>query len=202
MIRRRTFVTLLGGATAWPIAARAQQPAVPVVGWLSGRSPEVEPLLAAAFRKGLAETGFVEGRNVAIESHWAYGQADRLPALAADLVRRQVAVIVAAGVGVNEVRRLTPAIPIVFSTPTDPVQAGYVASLTRPTGNMTGVSNLGIEAVPKRLELLHELAPQTTSIAVLSDPNVGEVPSQDTQAAARTLGLTLHALHASNETRH
>jgi putative ABC transport system substrate-binding protein len=199
-MRRREFITLLGGtAAAWPLAARAQQPAVPVVGWLSGRWPEVEPLLTAAFRKGLAETGFVEGRNVAIESHWAYGQVDRLPALAADLVRRQVAVIVAAGVGIKEVRRLTPAIPIVFSTPTDPVQAGYVASLTRPTGNMTGVSNLGIEAGPKRLELLHELAPQTTSIAVLGDPNVGEIPSQATQAAARALGLTLHALHASNE---
>ena len=175
---------------------------MPVVGWLSPRSPDVESLLAAAFRKGLAETGFVEGRNVAIDSHWAYGQADRQPALAADLVRRQVAVIVVAGAGlkvIEDVRKLTPTIPIVFSTPADPVQTGLVASLTRPTGNMTGVSNLGLEVGPKRLELLHELAPQTTSIAVLGDPSVGEVPSQDTQAAARTLGLTLRALHASNE---
>jgi putative ABC transport system substrate-binding protein len=201
-IQRRDFITLLGGVAAWPLAARAQQAAVPVVGWLSGRSPEVEALFAAAFRKGLAETGFVEGRNVAIESHWAYGQADREPALAADLVRRQVAVIVAAGTtfkSIEEVRKLTSAIPIVFSTPADPVQAGFVANLTRPTGNITGVSNLGREVGPKRLELLHELAPQTTSIAVLGDPSVGEIPSQDLQAAASTLKLTLHALRASDE---
>jgi putative ABC transport system substrate-binding protein len=204
-MRRRDFITLLGGsAAAWPLAARAQQAGLPLVGWLSGRSPDAEQLLAAAFRKGLAEIGFVERRNVAIESHWAYGQVDRLPALAADLFQRQPAVIMDAGGNIEafyrEIRRLNPAIPIVFSTAADPVQAGLVASFTRPTGNITGISNLGLELAPKRLELLHELVPQAASIAVLGDPGINrESPSRDLQAAARTLGLTLRVLRARSE---
>jgi putative ABC transport system substrate-binding protein len=203
MMRRRHFITLLGGAAAWPLAVRAQQPALPVIGWLSGRSPDVEQPFAAAFRKGLAETGFVEGRNVAIESHWAYGQAERLAELGADLVRRQVAVIMDAGghlEAIQEIRRLNLTIPIVFSTASDPVQAGFVASLVRPTGNMTGVSNLGFEVASKRLELLHELVPRAGGIAVLGNPTRGdEIPSQDLRSAAQTLGLTLYALRASSE---
>jgi putative ABC transport system substrate-binding protein len=207
MIRRREFITLLGGtAAAWPLAARAQQPAMPVVGWLSTRSPDVEGPLAAAFRKGLAETGYVEGRNVAIESHWAYGQADRLPALAADLLRRQVSVMTAAGGGalvIQAIRARNPTIPIVFSMASDPVQAGVVASFSRPTGNITGVSNLAIEVGPKRLELLHELVPQASSIALLANPIGGDAfplqGLQELQAAAQTLGLKLHALRATSE---
>jgi putative ABC transport system substrate-binding protein len=204
-MQRRDFITLLGGAAAaWPVAARAQQPAVPLVGWLSGQSPEVEGLLAAAFRMGLAETGYIAGRNVAIESHWAYGQVERIPALANDLLDRQVSVIVieALGrVGVDAIRALNPTIPIVFSGAADPVQAGIVASLNRlPTGNITGVTSLGREVSPKRIELLHELVPQTTSMALLADPVLGNpIPPPDMLAAAHTLGLTLHPLRASNE---
>ena len=205
-MRRRDFFSLLGGAAAaWPIAARAQQAAVPVVGWLSGRSPEVEGLLAAAFRKGLAGTGFVEGRNVAIESHWAYGQPDRLPALAADLLRREPSVMVAAGAGagagqIQAIRARNTTIPIVFSTNADPVQAGMVASLSRPTGYITGVTNLGAEVRLKRIEVLHEMVPQATSIALIATPIAGEPsPEADMLAAAQTLGLTLHPLRATNE---
>jgi putative ABC transport system substrate-binding protein len=209
MIGRRDFITLLVGSATWPVAARAQQSGMPVVGWLSARSPDVEGLLAAAFRKGVAETGFVEGRTVAIESHWAYGQRDRLPALAGDLLRRQPSVITVAGSGlqgVKAVRALNPTIPIVFSTAAaDPVQAGFVASLTRPTGNITGVSHLGNdlgnEVSPKRLELLHELLPQASNIAYLLNPaaEVGAFPSPEVLAAAQTLGLTLHPLRADSE---
>jgi putative ABC transport system substrate-binding protein len=203
-MQRRDFITLLGSAAAaWPLAAQAQQPALPAVGWLSGRSPDVEGLRAAAFRKGLGEIGYIEGRSVAIESHWAYGQPDRLPALAADLLRRQVSVIIVAGAAladIQAVRALDPSIPIVFSTAADPVQAGMVASLNRPTGNITGVSNLGAEVGPKRLEVLHELVPQVSSIAYLSTmAGDNALFSQDMQAAAQTLGLTLHALKANSE---
>jgi putative ABC transport system substrate-binding protein len=203
-MKRRDFITLLGGtAAAWPLAVRAQQPAVPVVGWLSSRSPEVEPLLAAAFRKGLAEIGYVEGRNVAIESHWAYGQTDRLPGLAADLLRRQVSVMVtlASGrPGIEAVRAASPTIPIVFTTGGDPVRTGIVESLSRPTGNITGVTSLQVEVGPKLIELLHELVPQATHIALLANPAAGDpFPPPDMLAAAQSLGLTLHPLRASNE---
>jgi putative ABC transport system substrate-binding protein len=202
-MRRRDFIRLLGSAAAtWPVAARAQQP-LPVVGWLSGRSPEVDAPLAAALGKGLAETGYVEGRNVAIESHWAYGQTERLPALAADLLRRQPSVMLAAGSSASQIqaiRRLNPTIPIVFSTAFDPVQAGIVASISRPFGNITGVTTLGEEVIPKQLELLHELVPQATSIALLGPPAGGDAfPSPDMLAAAQTLGLMLHPLRATNE---
>jgi putative ABC transport system substrate-binding protein len=203
IVRRRDFITLIGGATVWPAAARAQQPP-PVVGWLSSRSPEVDAPLAAALGKGLAETGYVEGRNVAIESHWAYGQIERLPALATDLLRRQPSVMVAAGgsaAQIRAIRRVSPMIPIVFSTAFDPVQAGVVASISRPTDNITGVTNVGEEVSPKRLELLHELLPEATSIAVLGPPGQGgdEFPPPDMLVAAQTLGLTLHPLRVTNE---
>jgi putative ABC transport system substrate-binding protein len=203
MIPRRAFITLLGGAAALPLAAQAQRPVRPVVGWLSSRSPEADAQLTVAFGKGLAETGYVEGRNLAIDSHWAYGQHERLPALAADLLRRGPSVMLAAGAGpadIQAIRTLNPTIPIVFSTSLDPVQAGIVASIIRPTGNITGVTNLGAEVSPKRLELMHELLPQATSIALLGNPITGDpFPEPDMQAAARTLGLTLYPLRAANE---
>jgi putative tryptophan/tyrosine transport system substrate-binding protein len=202
-MKRREFITLLGGAAAWPLAARAQQAALPVVGWLGGRSPEADAPFALAFGKGLAETGYVKGRNVAIESHWAYGQIDRLPALAADLLQRQPFVMFVAGSvdpSIPAIRALNPTVPIVFTMARDPVQAGIVASLNRPTGNITGVTNLGAVVSPKRIELLHELVPQATSIALLGNPIAGDpFPEPDMLAAAQTLGLSLYPLRAGNE---
>jgi ABC-type uncharacterized transport system substrate-binding protein len=203
MMKRRTFITLLGGAaTAWPLAVRAQQSAMPVIGVLDGRSADESTPLVAALRRGLNETGFVEGRNVAIEHHWAHGQYDRLPALAADLVRRQVTVIATSGnASALAAKTATATIPIVFLTGADPVQAGLVASLSRPGGNLTGVTSLGVELGPKRLELLHELVPAATTIAILVNPanRSAEIQVRDIQAAARTLGLELHILQASTE---
>jgi putative ABC transport system substrate-binding protein len=204
VIGRRQFITLLGGAAAWPLAANAQQP-MPVVGFLSSASPGAYPATAylAGFRQGLKESGFVEGQNVAVAYHWAEERFDRLPALAADLVRRQVAVIVAGGTpALLAAKAATTTIPIIFSTTVDPVEAGFVASLNRPGGNLTGWTILNVELGPKQLEWLHELVPTASSIALLvnaANPVLAEPTTKNVQAAASTLGLQLHVLNASTD---
>jgi len=200
-VRRREFITLLGGAAAaWPLAIRAQQTAIPVIGFLNGGSPDANRV--AAFRRGLNETGYVEGHNVALEYRWAEGQYDRLPALARDLVRRQVSVIAATSTpAAITARAATMTIPIVFTTSSDPVELGLVASLSRPSGNVTGATQLNIEVTPKRLEILHELLPTANVFALLVNPTnpYTEILSRNLQAAARSLGLQLHILQASTE---
>jgi putative ABC transport system substrate-binding protein len=203
-MRRRKFISLLGGAVAWPLVARAQQPAMPVIGFLSNASPDLYADRLRAFRQGLKEAGYVEGQNVAIEYRWAGGENERLPFLAMGLARRQVAVIVAAGGTPSAVvaKAETATIPIVFGVAADPVKVGLVASLNRPGGNLTGVTNLNVEIGPKRLEVLHELLPTATSIAVLvnpGNPTIGEPFLRDLQPAARALGLQLHVLNASTD---
>jgi putative ABC transport system substrate-binding protein len=202
-MRRRQFITLLGGAAAaWPLPAQAQQAAVPVIGYLDLGSPETRPSLVAAFRKGLSETGYVEGRNLAIEYRFAHNQFDRLADLAGDLVRRRVAVIVARpGPAALAAKAATSTISIVFEIGSDPVQVGLVANLDRPGGNITGAASLNVELGPKRLELLHELVPAATIIGMLLDPvNPGiEEQSRDMQSAARALGVELHILSTSTE---
>jgi ABC-type uncharacterized transport system substrate-binding protein len=201
-MKRRAFISLLGGAAAsWPLAARAQQRAFPVIGLLSSRSPAVDTSLIAVIRQGLNESGLVEGQNVALDYRWADGQYDRLAALAADLVRRQVAVIVTMGGEVSALaaKAASATIPIVFVAGGDPVRSGLVTSVHRPGGNITGVSTLIFELEPKRLGLMRELRPNATTIAVLVDPNSpnAEMQVNDIQAAARGVGGEITILNAS-----
>jgi putative tryptophan/tyrosine transport system substrate-binding protein len=201
-MRRREVITLFGGAAAWPLAARGQQPALPVVGFINGGSPDSSARRVVAFRKGLNETGTIEGQNVTVEYHWLEGQYDRLPALVADLVRRRVAVIAtpASTLAAFAAKGATTTIPIVFGVGLDPVEIGLVGSLNRPAGNVTGVSRLTHEVATKRLALLHEMAPSVTSIAVLSNPAnpASEAEAGELQVAARVLGLRLLVLNASS----
>jgi putative tryptophan/tyrosine transport system substrate-binding protein len=205
IIGRRELLAALGGAAAaWPLAARAQQPAMPVIGFLSAEWPTVFAERLRAFHDGLRETGYVEGRNLTIEYRWAEGRTDRLAALAADLVRRQVTVLVTAGStpAVLAARAATTTLPIVFYIGGDPVQLGLVTSLSRPGGNLTGVVTLNVEVTPKRLQLLHELVPTATTVALLVNPNTPslvETMTRELQAAAHTLGLQLLIVNASSE---
>src|SRR6476661_2511143 len=198
-IGRRRFITLLNGAAAWPFAAHAQQPAMPVIGFLNATSPAGYRTLLAAFRQGLQESGYVEGRNVAIEYRWAEDRIDRLPAMAAELVHRQVKVIAATTTpAALAAKAATTTIPIVFTTAGNPVELGLVASFGRPGGNVTGANQITVEVAAKRVELLHELLPNAHSMAVLintAGPNAAAV-SKDTQAVGATLGLQLHLIDA------
>jgi len=201
-VKRRAFITLVGGAAAWPLAARAQQSVMPVIGWLGSETREAEDIRVIPFRQTLKEAGYIEGQNLVIEYRFAEEHYDRLPALAADLVRRQVAVIAAAGnAAALAAKEATGTIPIVFQTGRDPLQLGLVASLNRPGGNMTGLVSLNVEVGPKNLELLHELVPRAASIGLLVNPNNSDaaIQSKETQAAAGRLGLRLRVLHAGNE---
>jgi putative tryptophan/tyrosine transport system substrate-binding protein len=199
-MRRRTFITLLGGAAAVPLAARAQQREMPVVGLLSPGSPDTRRVQLAAIRRGLTETGYVEGRNYAMEYRWWGDQQNRLPALAAELVGLRPAVIVApsGAAGGLAAKAATTTIPIVFEMGVDPVALGLVPSLNRPGGNVTGITSLNVEVGPKRLELLREIAPRARALALLVDPtNVGsEQLLHESHAAARTLGVDLHVINA------
>ena len=202
-IGRRKFLSVLGGAAvSWPLAARAQQSAIPVIGFLGSRGPSDDPQLMDAFRRGLKEAGYVEGQTVAIEYRFADNQYDRFPALAADLIRHQVGLIVTNGPPAMAAKAATTTIPIVFTAEFDPVEMGLVAGLNRPGGNVTGVTILDVELGPKRLELLHELVPTATVIAALvnpNDPNRAKVNARELQSAASTLGLQLHIFNASND---
>jgi putative tryptophan/tyrosine transport system substrate-binding protein len=195
-MRRREFIAGLGGAAAWPVVAKAQQRSMPVIGFLNGGAPEYFAAYLASFQKGLEASGFVEGRNVAIEFRWAHNQYDRLPALAAELVERGVQVIVATGGNVvaQSAKGATATIPVVFTAGYDPIAAGLVSNLSRPSSNVTGVTFFSTTLVPKRLALLHELVPTATSVAMLIGP-VGRESVETAagaQAAARALGLELH----------
>ena len=203
-MKRRAFITALGGAAVmWPLAARAQQPAVPVIGWLSGRSPEDSAHLLAAFRQGLREAGFVEGQDVAVEYRWARGQYDRLPALASDLVSRGVAVLLGIGGDVSALaaKQATTTIPIVFGMGGDPIKAGLVDSFNRPGGNATGYTLLTNEMEPKRVGLLHELAPGISLIGALLNPSFPPAARQlqDIEGAVRAIGQSLVVAKASND---
>jgi ABC-type uncharacterized transport system substrate-binding protein len=201
--KRREFITLLGGAAAWPLTARAQRPAMPVIGYLGSSSFERSAGRSLLwFKRGLAETGYVEDRNVAIEYRWADDQYERLPALAAELVQRRVAVLVAAGSPTAlPAKAATAVIPTVFMVGSDPVELGLVTSLNRPSGNLTGVAYLNAEVAPKRLELLHQFVPEAKSIALLvnpADPLIAEAQAKELETAVRKLGLHLPLVKASN----
>jgi putative tryptophan/tyrosine transport system substrate-binding protein len=202
-MRRRDFITLVGGATvALPLVAQAQQPAMPVIGFLTSASPEAYAPMITAFRQGLKEAGYVEGHNVAIEYRWAEGHYDRLPALAADLVRRQVAEIVTGGTpAALAAKAASSTIPIVINVGIDPAQIGLVASFNRPGGNVTGLALLTVELAAKQLEVLHELLRTSAAVALLVNPNnpVTEPVTKGVRDAARSLGLQLHVLNASKE---
>ena len=203
-MRRREFIALVSGATAtWSFAGLAQQPTMPVVGFINAASPQPYARMLSAFLKGLSETGYVENQNVKIEYQWAQGEIDRLPALVNDLVRREVAVIAATGTPASlAAKAATTTIPIVFEMGNDPVQLGLVASLNRPGGNITGVAQMATEVAPKRLELLHEMIPKARIIALLVDPNdpvILENTKRGVQAAAQTLGLEVHALNVGSD---
>src|SRR5262245_34546164 len=202
-IGRRELLAALGGAAAtWPIAARAQQPGMPVIGWLGAESPEAENFRVVPFRQALKEAGYVEGQNLAIEYRFAEGQYDRLPALAADLVRRQVSAIAVAGVvAAVAAKAATATTPIVFQIGDDPVQLGLVTSLGRPGGNITGVTSLNVEVTPKRLRLLHELVPKAARVAALVNPaNTTATDSalRDLHDAAPIIGLQIQVLKATS----
>jgi putative ABC transport system substrate-binding protein len=202
-MKRREFIGFLSGAaTAWPLAANAQQPAMPVVGLVNGQSPEASVRIAGAFRKGLNEAGYVEGQNVTVEYHWLEGQYDRLPSLMADLVRRHVAVIATSGSNPAALaaKAATTTIPIVFGVGADPVKMGLVASLARPGGNATGINFFLADIAAKRLGLLHDLVPKAVRIAVLVNPtntSTAEATLRDIPEAARALGLQIQVLNAS-----
>jgi putative ABC transport system substrate-binding protein len=202
-MRRREFITLLGGATAWPLAARAQQQALPVIGFISAASRQGYERPLSAFLQGLGETGYVDGRNVTIEYRWAEGRIDRLPAIVADLVHSRVAVIAATSTpAALAAKDASTTIPIVFETGGDPIRLGLVTSLSRPGGNVTGVTQMSQEVAPKELELLHELLPAVRVLALLvnpADPALSEPQSSAFLSAAHALGLELHILNASTE---
>ena len=201
-MRRRAFITLIGGAAAWPLAARAQQPAMPVIGYLNNGSPESDVPRLTGLRRGLNQTGYIEGRNLVIEYRWAGNQADRLPALAADLVQLRVAVIVSPGmVTTLAAKAATTSIPIVFSIGEDPAQVGLVASLNRPGGNLTGFNAFSGELGGKGLALLHELVPSAATIGFLENPSnpASEVTRRDVLAAAPVIGVKLQILKAGTD---
>ena len=203
MKRRREFITLLGGAAAWSLAARAQQPALPLIGYLSSGSQAISGERLRMFLRGLSEAGLSEGKNIAIEYRWAEGQYDRLPRLAADLVGRRVPVIVVPDsvVTARAAKAATSTIPVVFAIGADPVKSGLVTSLSRPGGNLTGAARLNVELEPKRLQMLHELVPSARTVALLvnpANPNA-ESSSKDMAAAARPMGIALHVLKASSD---
>jgi putative tryptophan/tyrosine transport system substrate-binding protein len=205
-MRRRNFITLLGGAAvAWPLAAHAQQRPTPVIGFLSARSPAEAASVLAAFRQGLGETGYFEGKNVAIEYRWAEGQYNRLPALAAELVSHQVTVIAATGGEPSALaaKAATATIPIIFTLGGDPVAAGLVASLNRPGGNLTGMTIMALQMGPKRLELLRQLLPNATAMAMLINPALptSSAEARELQDAARSLGLQMNVQNASTESQ-
>jgi putative ABC transport system substrate-binding protein len=201
-VKRREFISLLGGATAWPLAARAQRPAMPVIGWL-GNDTEATDFRLVPFRQGLKQSGYIEGQNLTIEYRWAEEQYDRLPVLVADLVRRQVNVIVLNGLqAARAAKAATSTIPIVFEMAADPVAAGLVASINRPGGNITGATSLNVEVAPKLLELVREMVPSATVVALLvNQGNAAQADSvtREAKIAAHKLGLKLHVLNAGAE---
>jgi putative ABC transport system substrate-binding protein len=202
-MRRREFITLVGGAAAWPLAASAQQPAMPVIGFLSSNRADASPQFTAAFLEGLSAAGFVDGKNVVIEYHWADAHLARVPALTLDLIRRRVDVLFASGgdVPILVAKGGTTTIPIVFITASDPVAMGFVASLNRPGGNVTGVTSIAGELGPKRVELVRELLPKAAAVGLVLNPDIpnAELDAAEMQAAARRVGLQTHLLRATSD---